>query len=79
MIGAVCENVLKSGNGNSQVFLFSDHYGMRNIYFKFYIFLPKHFGATSISVCGPFPGLGYCCCSLIQAVRSQAGHIKLEY
>ena len=37
---------LKSGKGNSYVYSFSNHYSVTNIYFNFYIFLPKRFEAT---------------------------------
>ena len=51
---------LKSGIGNGQMYSFSNHYTMTNIYFKFYIVLPKRFEATQASVCGPFPCPGHC-------------------
>ena len=49
---------LKSGKSNIYVNLFSNHYIMTTIYFKFDILLPKRFEATQASVCGPFPGPG---------------------
>ena len=54
-------------------------YSMTNVYFKFYDFWSKGFGATYTSVRRPFPGPRYCCPSPTQAVTSQTGHIKLVY
>ena len=38
--------ILKSGKGYSYKYKFWNAYGMTNIYSKFYVFLPKRFGAT---------------------------------
>ena len=48
-------------------------------YTKYHLFLPSHFEATTSSVIGPFPGPGYCCFSLPQAVTSHAGETHEWY
>ena len=70
---------LKSGNSNSQLESLWNPHDVTDIRPKFYVFLPKRFEATCISLGCPSPGHGYHCPSLTQALTSQAGHIKLKY
>ena len=68
--------LLKGGHGNIKYYFLPNLHDIHKSNTKYHTYGLSHFEATTIYVDGASIAPGYCCLPLLQAVTSQAGHIK---